>query len=436
MTNISLGRDLADGKWHSVKIKPTRRQTEITLDSYPKTELAGEGYNIHSLDGIVFVGSKGKRQTRNRFRGCLADVDFDGSKILIEAFERRFPHITYMGDFIKRCVYENYGNSLVTFPSPNWVMKISLPKHFPGLNNLSISFEFRTRMKDGLFIRGAALNLKVLLRLESGSLWFEIMFSNGHRKLLKVGRNLHDGKWHSVNAGIHPTYLSLVVDHRSRAKKVSFKIKNFGKFFNQLRSNLFAGKGFQNKHQGFVGCLFNLTINNRKFSKKDFFKASGRLRVGACSIKNKCYPNPCKNGGVCEQSYQSYLCNCSATDFQGKTCENTIYKPTCTEYRDMGLKDNSHCKLKGKDSKNVYTAFCNVTDKTKTFTVIAHMEMGKKSVRDDVTNSIGYLTHEIEYPLGMDQIEALVRSSQQCRQFIRYDCLRYNNTGYSIFQCF
>ena len=122
MTNISLGRDLADGKWHSVKVKPTRRQTEITLDSYPKTELAGEGYNIHSLDGIVFVGSKGKRQTRNRFRGCLADVDFDGSKILIEAFERRFPHITYMGDFIKRCVYENYGNSLVTFPSPNWVV--------------------------------------------------------------------------------------------------------------------------------------------------------------------------------------------------------------------------------------------------------------------------------------------------------------------------
>ena len=184
VTNISLGSNLADGKWHSVRVKPTRRQTQITLDSYPKTELAGEGYDRHSLDGTLYLASAGKHQTRNRFRGCLADFDFDGRKVLAEVLRERKPQAS-QGNLRNGCVYDDNNYSLVSFLSPTFYMKIKVPKHSIGNANIfSTSFKFRTYLKEGVFISRTTSKLKLLLRLQSGLLLFEVALPNGYKLYL------------------------------------------------------------------------------------------------------------------------------------------------------------------------------------------------------------------------------------------------------------
>ena len=424
MTNISLGSDLADGKWHSVKIKPTRRQTEITLDSYPKTELAGEGYNKHSLNGIVFVGSKGKQQTRNRFRGCLADVDFDGRRILVEALEKKSSLEMVSGNLVNGCRYDDSHYKLVSFLSPNSYMKITVPKY--QVHSFSISFQFRTFIKEGVFISKTTTKLRFLLRLHLGSLLFELALPNGFKYVLKVGRSLHDGEWHSVKAGIYSTNMTITANNNTRTKRISYEQMNSREFFSKLSYQVFAGKNVQLRYHSFVGCLMSLALNEFNISERDYDIAQrdGGVSKDICSLKNKCHPNPCRNHGLCEQRYNNYYCNCSGTDFKGKTCEETIYRQNCAEYRHFGLERDSHCKLKGKDSTRLYTALCNATEEKNTYTVIRHMKMGNRSVVQDVFD-FGYQIHEIEYPVGMEQIKALVKSSEHCRQFIRYDCFRY-----------
>lgn len=42
------------------------------------------------------------------------------------------------------------------------------------------------------------------------------------------------------------------------------------------------------------------------------------------TVANKCSPNPCKNGGVCFEENNDYVCNCPQ-GFKGKTCEGQYW---------------------------------------------------------------------------------------------------------------
>ena len=52
----------------------------------------------------------------------------------------------------------------------------------------------------------------------------------------------------------------------------------------------------------------------------DSLKASIKF-FGEARAKNSCDPNPCQNGGICEDGINTHLCKC-APGFEGYNCEN------------------------------------------------------------------------------------------------------------------
>ena len=53
----------------------------------------------------------------------------------------------------------------------------------------------------------------------------------------------------------------------------------------------------------------------------DSLKASIKF-FGDVIAKNNCDPNPCQNGGICEDLVNTYLCNCEP-GFTGYNCEDS-----------------------------------------------------------------------------------------------------------------
>ena len=53
----------------------------------------------------------------------------------------------------------------------------------------------------------------------------------------------------------------------------------------------------------------------------DSLKASIKF-FGEAIAKNNCDPNPCQNGGFCEEGINTYSCGC-AFGFRGYNCEDS-----------------------------------------------------------------------------------------------------------------
>ena len=354
VTRIKIGNDLADSKWHKVRIKQTGRLTNITLDSYTVTELARQRrFHVLNLDTLIYVGGMGNDVSKNGFRGCLADVNFDDTNLLVGAFTRDKRFVVH-GAIANQCSFEEY--SPLTFSSRNSYVKfLKIRKRSMSTDTFSTSFKFRTFIKEGAILSTTAVKVNFQLKLVSGSLLFEITADNGSKNMsVQVGRNLNDGEWHTVEAIVHQISVTLTVDGESETMRIiDQSITKRKKLVNKLRLHVVVGKALG---KSFVGCLLNLKIDNhmighQEIQRLDDLGRSVMVKVGKCEARNRCYPNPCKNGGKCDQDYRTYHCNCSDTEFEGETCEDTIYKQTCEEYRQIGLSEDSYCLVRFKDEQ-------------------------------------------------------------------------------------
>ena len=62
------------------------------------------------------------------------------------------------------------------------------------------------------------------------------------------------------------------------------------------------------------------------------------IHVYGHSVSDNCSPNPCRNGGACNDGVDSYTCNCAA-GFDGTNCENNIgqWSLVISGYQPTGL---------------------------------------------------------------------------------------------------
>ena len=428
---MTAGKELADGQWHTVSVRRTGRKTELTLDGSSNTQLARGDFKELNLDDFIYIGGLGSNRRRyflndgaRGFRGCMKNVNFDNIPILDQA-RAKARNFQVHGTITYQCLMERY--EPVTFNAPDSFVKLTVPKLSQDNNTFSTSFKFRTFHKEGVLVSRRAIKVKTYLRLDAGSLLYDIT-ANGAKTVLKLGNDLDDGDWHEVNATIHASGAKVTLDGRPKETKLLNQSTLMLEFANKSRLKIFAGRGGpQDRYYGFVGCLLDLKIDSHKIKKKEFRQAefSRGIYSGKCMTINRCYPNPCKNDGKCFQDYKSYYCDCSSMEFVGLNCEDSIYKQTCKEYRQMGLKKDAFCLMGGdkRGKPKTYTALCNVTDADRSYTVITHMKMGRTLVKDAAIKFELY-DHEIIYQAKMEQIKALIDSSKECRQYIRYDCLR------------
>ena len=131
----------------------------------------------------------------------------------------------------------------------------------------------------------------------------------------------HDGQWHSAEFEVDnkPTsdneyIIRFVVDGKTQLSKMSSSFKFDGHI----------NVGF-----GFTGCMRDILINDQDIYKlqrseekpNDYFKVSDIGVVhNFCSLKDYCNPNPCQNGGKCNQTEDNVVCDCRTTLYEGSTC--------------------------------------------------------------------------------------------------------------------
>ena len=240
---------------------------------------------------------------------------------------------------------------------------------------------------------------------------------------VEVQREINKGLWHNILVIVTQTAMYLRVDDGGR---ISASLpKTTSGYQCSLPSRILIGGGAKRKmKRGFVGCLSKININGRGIDPFDRGEVSikGTIKHG-CKIKDKCFPTPCRNGGSCFQTWHSYGCDCSKTTFYGKHCNIPIYKATCAGYKNIGLHKPSNCILDsdGTGRLSPYTISCEMRD-GKIATVVHHNKEETVNVTDGADFIRGSFFHVVDYELTMEQIEALIKSSVNCHQFLRFDC--------------
>ncbi len=153
----------------------------------------------------------------------------------------------------------------------------------------------------------------------------------GSLKVRASNRRLDDGAWHMVDLVRNRGKGSFEVDTDS----VSFETPGDATSL-ELTTPLYVGgldlnieaifvppviwsAGFRS---GFVGCLRDLVVNGLSMdvARLASMQDSGSVRPFCHILPPKCEEKPCMHGGRCNEGWNRFVCDCSATSFTGPTC--------------------------------------------------------------------------------------------------------------------
>ena len=427
MKILDANKELNDGEWHNVTLVQGGRTAILEVDKLRSLKIVQTDYQDLHLDGNIFIGGmrssdyKIHRLESRNFSGCIEDLTFRGANLIRKAETKR-PEVSVYGNVAFKCEELDY--RVVTLPNPNTGYRVTVRKLHAVNDTFSTSFYFRTYIKEGLLLSRSAIKVKLNLRLSHGTLIYNVMAPNGSRTTLKLGSELDDGEWHKVNASVRGREVRLQLDDKIRTEPLNQSQPLMLDFANKARLKIFLGAFEEREFPGFVGCVYNLQIDSHRIKVNNLKKRGKHTNINlrnTCRLQNRCQPNPCKNRGICTQTWDRFYCNCKYTVFEGERCDISIYKATCEYYKAMGLKKSAMCLLDSVGGGTSYTAYCNLTrDAAKT--TIRHDKMTKTRVGEGFMKGSDFL-HKITYSIDMKQIEQLIRKSGKCRQHIRFHCL-------------
>ena len=427
MKILNANKKLNDGEWHNVTLEQRGRTAILEVDKLRSSKIVQTDYQDLHLDGNIFIGGmrssdyKIHRPESRNFSGCIEDLTFRGANLIRNA-EIKSPEVSVYGNVAFKCEELDY--RVVTLPNPNTGYRVTVRKLHADNDTFSASFYFRTYIKQGLLLSRSAIKVKLNLRLSHGTLIYNLTAPNGSRTTLKLGSELDDGEWHKVNASVRGQEVRLQLDDKIRTEPLNQSRPLMLDFANKARLKIFLGAFEDRDFPGFVGCVYNLQIDSHRIKVNNLKKRGKHTNINlrnTCCLQNRCQPNPCKNRGICTQTWDRFYCNCKYTVFEGKRCDISVYKATCEYYKAMGLKKSAWCLLDSAGGGTPYTAYCNLThDAAKT--TIRHNKMTEIRVGDGMMKESSDYLHEITYSTDMKQIEELIRKSSKCRQHVRFHC--------------
>lgn len=337
-----LGKDLADNNWHTVEVVRNIRESIIFIDrGLGKMEKSifmksPPTYNELSVSMVTFGGyysfatseiSTNQALSRKGLSACFSEASFStnwpGDEQKINFLETG----TLVGasEDIQRTCEASTTYRPMFFASS--AVHLALVESY-NQTGLTMSLKFRTVVADSNIANysSSETGRRLELRLDREGR-VELGFDLGKRlQVIETAKeNYHDGEWHSVsfvvdNVKINDDYVvKFTVDGKTRLSKTSDFFK-------------FAGKvniGF-----GFTGCMRDIMINGfdlynvpkTQEREDDVFKVSDIGVVkNSCSLKDYCNPNPCMNGGKCNQTEDNIVCNCKSTLYEGSTCHRRMF---------------------------------------------------------------------------------------------------------------
>ncbi|XP_052056981.1 contactin-associated protein like 5-2 isoform X2 [Apodemus sylvaticus] len=425
-----LGSLLDDQHWHSVLLERVGKQANFTVDrntqhfrTMGETDALDIDYEL-SFGGIP-VPSKPGTFLKKNFHGCIENLYYNGVNIIDLAKRRK--HQIYAGNVTFSCSEPQ----IVPITFANSRSSYLLLPGTPQIDGLSVSFQFRTWNEDGLLLstelsEGSGT---LLLILEGGTLRLLIKTVTGHGTQVLTGRGLNDGQWHSVSVNARRNRVTLTLDNdaASPAPDTSWLQIYSGNsyYFGGCPENLTDSQCL-NPIKAFQGCMRLIFIDNQP---KDLISVQqgslgsfSDLHIDVCSIKDRCLPNYCEHGGHCAQTWSTFYCNCSDTGYIGATCHDSIYEQSCEVYRHRGNTAGFfYVDSDGSGPLGPLQVYCNVTE-DKVWMTVQHNNTELAWVQS--SNPEKPYAMALNYGGSLEQLKALIDSSEHCEQEVTYYCRR------------
>ena len=306
-----------------------RNKVNISIDGKHEKSIAFDSASFTrlDLDDKVFVGGVFDESRINpnlglmsrRYIGCLANFLFDEISILYNAKYNKKYFRSY-GDVKYHC--QNIEYMPVSFPS--YTSIIEIPTFVD--KSLSLQLSFRTYMANSMILSKISNDSKIFLEVRAGKLVIRVESSKITPIKLGIGEGVNDGNWHAVECMVSTQVVSIKLDKIKRLAHKQSDLKNV----RYAARHVTLGGGADNILQGFKGCVYRVTVDGTFIDARLLNKKSIKGAViNKCHAMNKCWPNPCKNGGTCRQTGGDFECDCTSTLYTGKEFLNCIAMNNC-----------------------------------------------------------------------------------------------------------
>uniref|UniRef100_A0A8C9PMJ9 Neurexin 2 n=1 Tax=Spermophilus dauricus TaxID=99837 RepID=A0A8C9PMJ9_SPEDA len=329
-----------DNAWHDVRVTRNLRQVGGLL-----LVPCGRYSFLGLLPAELEPQASG--HVSNNFMGCLKDVVYKNNDFKLELSrlaKEGDPKMKLQGDLSFRCE-DVAALDPVTFESPEAF--VALPR-WSAKRTGSISLDFRTTEPNGLLLfsqgrrpgAGAGGHSSAqradyfAMELLDGYLYLLLDMGSGGIKLRASSRKVNDGEWCHVDFQRDGRKGSISVNSRS----TPFLATGDSEILD-LESELYLG-GLPEGGRvdlplppevwtaalraGYVGCVRDLFIDGRSRDLRGLAEAQGAVGVVPfCSRETlkQCASAPCRNGGICREGWNRFVCDCIGTGFLGRVCE-------------------------------------------------------------------------------------------------------------------
>ncbi|XP_066924868.1 EGF and laminin G domain-containing protein-like [Clytia hemisphaerica] len=439
--DMYLGKDLADNEWHTVEVVRNIRESIIFIDrGRGKMEKSifmksPPTYNELSVSMVTFGGyysfstseiSTNQALSRKGLSGCFSEATFsttwpEDDTQEIDFLKSGVGQIVGESNDVKGVCSDMSSYKPMFFPSSAVHLALVEPYNQTGLQ---MSLKFRTVVSDSVIANYTHIRTGQRLQLKldrEGRV--ELGFDLGHRlQVIETAKEkYHDGEWHSA---------SFVVNNVKNGESYEVEFVVDGKTRLSKMSDIFKFEGAVNVGFGFTGCMRDIKINNYELYRvpkkadnlNDVFRISDIGVVkNYCSLKDYCNPNPCQNGGKCNQTEDNIVCDCRGTLYEGSTCHRPRFNYTCAGVRKSGERrsDVYYIDFDGLGPMEPVQALCDLGKTVETtVTQINNTKIKDKNVLTDT----GKNDFDVEYLASITQMRELIKNSATCSQFIKLQC--------------
>ncbi|PIC26934.1 hypothetical protein B9Z55_019354 [Caenorhabditis nigoni] len=332
-----------DDSWHTIVLERSLQMMTLIVDGR-RDEIRQYAPELDWIsNSFAYLGSipkhnPSKEVNRVSFRGCMKKVryDVDATRVLfVNLADQSYGGsvVKTGGDLSYSCKNPSQRSDVLSFSDTS--SYLTLPR-WNSLSSGSLSFHFRTTSPDGLILYHGVMQHNatdyVAFELIDSHLFLIINLGSGVVRLQTTAMKVSDGEWHHVQLDRLSRTGSVIVD----AIKIDFSTP--GVSANLIIDDpIFIGNVPNNSivyppsvwsitlQKGYTGCIKNIRLNGVSAKIAQQFESTNTTGIElGCALSNEldiCEPNPCQNFGRCSRNLNSFECDCSNTNFEGKRCE-------------------------------------------------------------------------------------------------------------------
>ncbi|XP_039646389.1 contactin-associated protein-like 2a isoform X1 [Perca fluviatilis] len=221
---------------------------------------------------------------------------------------------------------DNYWNA-ASFTTPSSYLHFAT---FQGETSADISFYFKTSAPYGVFLENLGNTDFIRLELKSPKLIsFSFDVGNGPVELtVHSATPLNDDQWHRVMAERNVKESVLQLDQTYRASRLApaqghTRLELFSQLYVGKPASLTCQDSAAGGQRGFLGCIRALRMNGITLDLEERAKVTPGVKPG-CQGHCTSFGMYCRNGGKCVERYNGYLCDCTATAYDGPFCTRDV----------------------------------------------------------------------------------------------------------------